>query len=329
MSSKAVLCTTRSSSNTNGGSNGSSRRAKSQRWDQPETSHSTGSLLSSMERFVQTVDDMNETILVPCRLMDLQFDDTFIPTSSSATPVNSSHIMGLSNGYGGSLGAAGSKTLGLNGGVLSNLNGVDLYQFYSVLNNIKNDLMWGRKGMTSTSVIPINPSIMMGIPPLSSSSSAASVISQLTTHSSSSSSSSSSSAGGSILPSSQQVPNIAINGHGDGHQNGTNPSSSTHVKGHARRPSTVSTTSSTSASDTEFSELNEDSGVEAEQEGGDHDHTSSSVDDDACTTQSQSQSVAEAFHHHLNGLQQCLCDLTIAAEHVTHRYNNALGSSSL
>ncbi len=79
----------------------------------------------------------------------------------------------------------------------------------------------------------------------------------------------------------------------------------------------------------EFSELNEDSGVEAEQEGGDHDHTSSSVDDDACTTQSQSQSVAEAFHHHLNGLQQCLCDLTIAAEHVTHRYNNALGSSSL
>jgi len=80
-----------------------------------------------------------------------------------------------------------------------------------------------------------------------------------------------------------------------------------HAKGHARRPSTVSTTSSTSASDTEFSELNEDSGVEVEHE-------------DDCA-----QSVADAFHHHLSGLQQCLCDLTIAADYVTNRYNNALG----
>lgn len=57
----------------------------------------------------------------------------------------------------------------------------------------------------------------------------------------------------------------------------------------------------------EFSELNEDSGVEAEHE-------------DDCA-----QSVADAFHHHLNGLQQCLCDLTIAADYVTNRYNSALG----
>jgi hypothetical protein len=74
-----------------------------------------------------------------------------------------------------------------------------------------------------------------------------------------------------------------------------------------RRPSTVSTTSSTSASDTEFSELNEDSGVEAEHE-------------EDCA-----QAVADAFHHHLNGLQQCLCDLTLAADYVTNRYTNALG----
>jgi len=84
------------------------------------------------------------------------------------------------------------------------------------------------------------------------------------------------------------------------------------VKGHARRPSTVSTTSSTSASDTEYSELNEDSGVEVEHEE-DYTHTN----------------MADQFHHHLNGLQQCLCDLTLAADYVTTRYNNDLGGGNL
>lgn len=59
----------------------------------------------------------------------------------------------------------------------------------------------------------------------------------------------------------------------------------------------------------EFSELNEDSGVEAEQE------------DDSST------SMADTFHHHLNGLQQCLSDLTLAADYVTTRYNSDLGGN--
>jgi len=59
----------------------------------------------------------------------------------------------------------------------------------------------------------------------------------------------------------------------------------------------------------EFSELNEDSGVEGEEE--------------------YSQHMADAFHHHLSGLQQCLRDLTLAADYVTNRYNTDLGGAVL
>jgi hypothetical protein len=200
--------------------------------------------------------------------MDLQFDEAVIAvTPEKVAPL--SMVVGTG-------GAAGSKTGG-DTRVLSNLNGVDLFQFYTVLNNIKNDLMWGHKPTPQPQAIPSNPA-------LSSSSSAASVISSATSSNSGNSNSSLS-----------QVPQTQ----------------STEVKGHVRRPSTVSTTSSTSASDTEFSELNEDSGVEAEHE------------------EEYAQSVADSFRHHLNGLQQCLCDLTIAADYVTTRYNNELDGVNL
>jgi hypothetical protein len=68
------------------------------------------------------------------------------------------------------------------------------------------------------------------------------------------------------------------------------------------------TSSSASASDIDFSDLNDDSGVEAEQE------------------EDFAQNAATAFQHHLNGLHQCLCDLTSAADYITTRYNDAIGS---
>jgi len=191
------------SSNCNGANNS---RRKMSRWDQSEPNHSNGSLLSTMERFVQTVDDMNETILVPCRLMDLQFDESILQANLDKTPT--APTLGVIGPN-----AAGSK----NGGerVLANLNGVDLYQFYNVLNNIKNDLMWGFRAQAP------QPQTLPGNPALSTSSSAASVISATSS--------------GSSNASLSQVPQTQTNGE---------------VKGHARRPSTVSTTSSTSASDT-------------------------------------------------------------------------------
>jgi len=148
-----------------------------------------------------------------------------------------------------------------NGRVMSNLNGVDLFQFYTVLNSVKNDLMWGNKTQSSQ------------------------------THYSSS------------------IPPSSTNGTAHSHSPSsiltTNSHSNGEVKGHVRRPSTVSTTSSASASDTEFSEMNEDSGVEGEEE--------------------YSQEMANAFHHHLNGLQHCLRELTLVADNITTRYNNEVG----
>lgn len=234
-----------------GGSNGNSRR-KMSRWDQSEPSHSNGSLLSTMERFVQTVDDMNETILVPCRLMDMKFDhdQQLSHTNTNTTTVTS----GLSTviSHGGNSSTVESKRL------MQNLNGVDLFQFYSMLNSVKNDLMWGNKSQ-STSVNCNNNN--------------------------------NNNSHNAQLSTPQPPQPEVVKGF---------------VKGHARRPSTVSTTSSTSASDTEFSELNEDSGVEAEEE--------------------YSQHMADSFHHHLSGLQQCLRDLTLASEYVTSRYNIDLDS---
>lgn len=209
------------------GSNGNSRR-KMSRWDQSEQNRSHGSLLSTMERFVQTVDDMNETILVPCRLMDMKFDQ-----QSQQTELTVSGLSGSGNGV-------ESKRL------MQNLNGVDLFQFYSVLNSVRNDLMWGQTDKSSGQI------------------------------------------NGSVQPPQSQPAE---------------------VKGHARRPSTVSTASSASASDIEFSELNEDSGVEGEEE--------------------YSQHMADSFRHHLSGLQQCLRDLSIAADYVTTRYNTDLGGVNI
>jgi len=223
-----------------GSSSSSSSRRKINRLDQLEPNHSHGSLLSTMERFVKTVDDMNETILVPCRLMDLKFDEQA-----------SSGLVG-----GDVSGGDHAKRL------MQDLNGVDLFQFYSMLNSVKNDLMWGNKQSTTKSTPTEN--------------------------------------------------NNCNNSHSTPLATAQPPQSqptTTEVKGHARRPSTVSTTSSTSASDTEFSELNEDSGVEAEEE--------------------YVQHMADSFHHHLNGLQQCLRDLTIAADYVTTRYNNDLGGNNI
>jgi hypothetical protein len=219
--------------------NNANTRRRMSRWDQSEANHSNGSLLSSMDRFVQTVDDMNETILVPCRLMDMKFDQSMV----SEKEMDKESVIG--------------KRL------MANLNGVDLFQFYTMLNSVKNDLKWG--------------SLAQSVPKVQNSSTVPSAPSVISSSNSSSSQSLS------------QVPQT---------QN-------SEVKGHARRPSTVSTTSSASASDTEFSELNEDSGVEAEEE--------------------YSTTMAETFHHHLNGLQQSLRDLTIAADYVTTRYNNDLG----
>ncbi|XP_069936376.1 mid1-interacting protein 1A isoform X2 [Cherax quadricarinatus] len=70
---------------------------------------SSQSILCAMDRFVKAVNNMNETVMVPCRLLDVDVDH--VKTSQKV------------------------PTLLRGGG--------NPYNFYTVLNSVKNDLIWG------------------------------------------------------------------------------------------------------------------------------------------------------------------------------------------
>lgn len=71
-----------------------------------------------MEKFVKSVNIMDDTILVPCRLMDLKVGDEQDPAASKHNPKNKHSINTV-------------------------LNSTDLFDMYNMLNNIKGDLIWG------------------------------------------------------------------------------------------------------------------------------------------------------------------------------------------
>lgn len=68
------------------------------------------SVLSAMDRFVLAVDNMNETVMVPSRLMDMSADTKSTTTTNSSPPPPSS---------------------------------LDLHAFYTMLNSVKTELIWG------------------------------------------------------------------------------------------------------------------------------------------------------------------------------------------
>ncbi|XP_068201397.1 mid1-interacting protein 1 [Palaemon carinicauda] len=70
---------------------------------------SSQSIVCAMDRFVKAVNNMNETIMVPCRLIDMEV----------RTPKTSSKVPKLLK------------------------NGGDPYSYYSLLNSVKNDLILG------------------------------------------------------------------------------------------------------------------------------------------------------------------------------------------
>lgn len=78
-----------------------------------ETEFSNQSIMHAMEKFVKTVQEMDETILVPCRLLDLKVGDAGDKTTEQA-PVSAL------------------------------LNHADLYALYSMIKGVKNDLLWGQ-----------------------------------------------------------------------------------------------------------------------------------------------------------------------------------------
>ncbi|KAJ4430066.1 mid1-interacting protein 1 [Periplaneta americana] len=205
-----------------------------------ETEFSNQSIMNAMEKFVKAVNDMDETILVPCRLMDLKVGDdgdtvVEIPTSGS-----------------GSNGKRSKSNL-------RDMASTDLYNLYTMVNSVKNELLWGQN------ITPENDD------------------------------------------ESQKASSVS---------SVTSISSST-VKGHVRRPSTVSMTSTNSAasiSDSESDSGNEnDSGIEAEENNRQESN--------------HSLQVAENFRRHLHGLHHSLRQMTDAAVYLTTRYQNDVGGA--
>lgn len=84
------------------------------RHDEPE--FSCASIFNSMERFVKTVNEMEETILIPRRLLDLAVGDA-------------------------------GDTVRLKGGhnVKETLANTDLYRLYNIVNQMKIELLWSKE----------------------------------------------------------------------------------------------------------------------------------------------------------------------------------------
>lgn len=83
-----------------------------------EAEFSSQSIMKAMETFVQAVQEMDETILVPSRLMDLEVGD-----SEEAVVLKPK-----------------TKTASER----DNLKCTDLYSLYSMVNCVKNELLWGQ-----------------------------------------------------------------------------------------------------------------------------------------------------------------------------------------
>jgi hypothetical protein len=182
-----------------------------------ETEFSTQSILRAMDKFVKAVNVMDETILVPSRLMDLKISD-----EASGKELNKSRRR-----------------------LAKELNNTDLYSVYSMINGVKNELLWGQPGAVQADA-----------------------------------------------------------------SNNTSADDNV-VKGHIRRPSTVSVASTSSAVST-TSDTDSETGIE---------------NDIGSESEDYTQVVSDKFRHHLHGLFHCLDHMTEAASYLTARYQIDIGGT--
>uniref|UniRef100_A0A6B2EGE6 Putative thyroid hormone-inducible hepatic protein spot 14 n=1 Tax=Phlebotomus kandelakii TaxID=1109342 RepID=A0A6B2EGE6_9DIPT len=206
---------------------------------------SNQSIINVMEKFVKTVNAMDETILVPSRLMDRQVGDSTDTVPVTPKAFHHGHPKNKKRDT-----------------VREYLNSADLLKLYNMLNLVKNDLLWARNDTTeevkekSTGELSTN------------------------------------------LVKEEASKEVKED---------------TAVKGHVRRPSTISMSSSNSVStlsDSESEISNEnDSGIESE----------SRRDLD------KSQELAKQFRSHLLGLYRSLEQMTEAANYLTARYQSDVG----
>jgi len=87
-----------------------------------DTESSPHSIMNVIEKFVKTVNAMDETILVPCRLMDLKVGDDQDPICDQHSHKSKSKHS-----------------------VVQTLGSADLFQIYTMLRNVKDGLQWGSK----------------------------------------------------------------------------------------------------------------------------------------------------------------------------------------
>ncbi|XP_034478615.1 dentin sialophosphoprotein [Drosophila innubila] len=250
-----------------------------------EQQFSKDSIVNVMEKFVKTVNIMDDTILVPCRLMDRQIGDStdIIPATGKDTTANQ---LTQSSSAHGKRGVSQSKN------VQDFLNASELFNLYNVLNALKKDLLW-----TANQDDEVNETEAE-------------------------------------LEVEQQQQQQQRQHTTSGSSNNSN--SSRGVKGHVRRTSTasmMSTTSVSNMSDSDSDVSNEiDSGLESDGNKSDNAQSSDGSDIiDACQSKSKSAGgdkatdLAKRCKRHLNGLYQCLEQMTEAANYLTARYQSDIG----
>lgn len=252
-----------------------------------EQQFSKDSIVNVMEKFVKSVNQMDETILVPCRLMDRQVGDS---TDIVQAPSKNSTSNQLTLNTFDSNGKAHKKR---SKNIHEFLNSAELFNLYTTLNSLKNDLLWNRTD-SSDDIDHVEED--EGIAQKEEISTTTTTSTELTGTSGSTNSLSTSAS--------------------------ASTSSTGNNKGHVRRPSTASMTSTTSVSnlsDSESEISNEnDSGVESEGNYGNKgDSKNAGVD--------KATELARQCRRHLAGLYHCLEQMTEASKYLTARYQNDIG----
>lgn len=254
---------------------------------------SNQSILNAMDKFVKSVNTMDETILVPCRLMDRKVGDA---TDTVPVAPKSQH-------YGAHHGKKSNRAT-----TRELLNTSELFQLYNTLKLVKVDLLWGRQDAEDG----VEDSVVMGCSTKSaksSSSSSSSNAAQSNNTTADPTVANASSSNGSSVSSSSPAGSEKA----ESNSSTTASSSTTTTKGHVRRPSTVSVASSNSASTLSDS----DSETSAENDSG--------IESEGNQEQDRSAELAKQFRTHLLGLYRSLEQMSEAANYLTARYQSDVG----
>ncbi|XP_011193910.1 uncharacterized protein LOC105219459 [Zeugodacus cucurbitae] len=295
------------------------------RHDEPQ--FSKDSIVNVMERFVKTVKVMDDTILVPCLLMDRQVGDStdIIPAPGKNSTANQ-HTIQHSAAHGKRSGAHSKN-------VHEFLSSSELFNLYNMLNALKTDLLWtGKDDSEDDEHVLSDEQRTTDVDNL--------LYSRYDTKTSDAVSVTSSTEAVSAISRSATATNMNATATAI-----APTATAVSTKGHNRCPSTasvasiVSTTSAGNLSDSESEISNEnDSGMESEGHKSDNQPSSTESVSGSDDTDSRAAAVASSTanadkatelakrcRRHLNGLYQCLEQMTEAAHYLTVRYQSDIG----